>query len=93
VINYYLLLIVQFFLIKHCITIRCDIETNECTQVYYSISYTRSTSYMFRPLILIEVHYKEYLHRNITYVFERVHRYKILNFKNSAWFKIHIKYQ
>jgi len=23
--------------------------------------------------------------------FERTHRYKILNFKNNAWFKMHVK--
>jgi hypothetical protein len=35
--------------------------------------------------ILIEVH------QNITEGFAPMHRYKILNFKNNTWFKIHIK--
>jgi len=41
--------------------------------------------------IFREVHYKGQIQGNITYVFEPVHIYKILNFKNNTWFKIHIK--
>jgi hypothetical protein len=41
--------------------------------------------------IFREVHYKGQIHQNITRVFEPMQRYKILNFKNNTWFKIHTK--
>jgi hypothetical protein len=37
--------------------------------------------------IFREVHYKGQTDQNITEVFEPMHRYKILNFKNNIWFK------
>ena len=40
--------------------------------------------------IFSEMHYKGYLHRNITEFSEPMRRYKILNFKNNVWFKIYI---
>jgi hypothetical protein len=42
---------------------------------------------------LREVHYKGQVRRNIAEVFEPMHSYKILNFKNTTWFIIHIKDQ
>jgi hypothetical protein len=38
-----------------------------------------------------EVHYKGQIHQTIKEAFVPMHRYKILNFKNYAVFKIHIK--
>ena len=38
-------------------------------------------------VIFMEVHYKEYIHRNITDFLEPMHRYKMLNFKDNARFK------
>jgi hypothetical protein len=41
--------------------------------------------------IFREVHYKEWIHRNIRQVFEPMHRPKILIFVNNTCFKIHVK--
>ena len=40
--------------------------------------------------IFREVHYKGQIHQNITKVNVTMHRYKILNFKNSTWFKVYV---
>ena len=71
-----------------------DIETNKCTTVYHIIH----TLYLLHASLthvafLREVHYKGQVRRNIAEVFEPMHSYKILNFKNTTWFIIHIKDQ
>jgi len=66
------------------------------TNAHQYILYTPYISYMRRPLnmtFLRKVHYKGQIRRNIAEVFEPMHRYKILNFKNNTWFIIHIKHQ
>jgi hypothetical protein len=62
----------------------------------YESIYIIHTVYLLFALVTLvaiwrEVHYKGQIYRNITEVLGRMHRYKTLSFKNSAWFKIHIK--
>jgi len=48
---------------------------------------------MFRPLnvtVFREVHFKGWIHENVTEVSETKHTDNVLNFKNNTWFKIHI---
>jgi hypothetical protein len=71
-----------------------DIKTNRCKYVYEK--YIIHTVYLLHVsathvAIFREVHYKEYIHRNITDFLEPMHRYKILSFKDNARFKIHIR--
>jgi hypothetical protein len=61
-------------------------------KVYHT--YAPCSSYTFRSLIRSfsgRCITKNKIHRNMTEVFGPVHRYKIINCKNSTWFKIHIK--
>ena len=44
-----------------------------------------------RVAIFRDMHYKGQIYQNITEVCEQMCRYKIFNFENNTWFKMHIK--
>jgi hypothetical protein len=56
-------------------------------EVYYTHTITPTCGHL--PAGALQ---RIYIHGHITDVFEPMHRYEILNFKNNTWFKTHIIY-
>jgi len=74
--------ITVFWVIPH------DVRTNKCTQMCASILYTPCGCYMFRPLMwptsgrcITKVRWQ--IRRDITEDLEKMHRYKVPNFKHN----------